>query len=212
MAHASVALAQARTLLNDDLATVWTDAALLPKLQIAHQEIQSALWAVGSPVVREESYYNTGMILVDIGALNLGASQPADLLAPTKLFEWDWATGPVFTNPIEMTEVFFIPSGVAQSAKLLYWCWKEELITFLGSTAKRGISIQYRKLLTVPTLTTSELGIAFAESYIGPRVAALAAGSVGNDNVLKIATEMAATNFAKVLAVNRGQQKPSDRP
>jgi len=207
MAQASVALAQARTLLNDDLATVWVDAALLPKLQIAHQELQSALWAVGSPVVREES----SILTVNIGDLNLGVNQPADMLAPTQLYEYAWV-GSAWVTPVQMTEVFFLPSGVSQTTKLLHWCWKEELITFLGSTAKCGVVIRYRKLLTIPTLTTSELGIAFAEAYVGPRVAALAAGSVGNADVLKIATEMAATNFAKVLAVNRGQQKPSNRP
>ena len=207
MALASVALAQARTLLNDDLATVWTDAALFPKLQIAHQELQSALWEVGSPVVREES----NLLTVNIGELNLGVNQPSDMLAPTQLYEYVW-TGSAWGTPVQMTEVFFIPSDIAQTAKLLYWCWKEELITFLGSTAKCGVVIRYRKLLTVPTLTTSDLGIAFAESYLGPRIAALAAGSIGNADVLKLATDMAATNFAKVLTANRGQQKPSNRP
>lgn len=208
MALTSVALTQARTLLNDDLATVWTDASLFPKLQIAHQELQTALWEIGSPVVREE----VGPLLVGIGETSLGEFQPADLLAPTRLFEYDWAAGPAYTGPVEMTEVFFIPSNVAQTATLRYWCWKEEIITFLGATEKRGVLIQYRKLLTVPTLVTSELGIAFAESYIGPRVAALAAGAVGNVNVLKIASGMATTNFARVLAANRGQQKPPYRP
>jgi len=206
MALASVALAQARTLLNDDLATVATDAVLFPKLQIAHQELQTALWEVGSPVVREQSV----VALVDIGALVV--TQPADMLTPTQLWEYDWATGPVYTNPVPMTEVFFVPSDIAQTTKLVYWCWREETITFLGSSAKRGVVIQYRKLLTVPTATTSDLGIAFAEAYLGPRVAALLAGSLGNADVLKLASAMAAVNFGKVLVANRGQQKPASRP
>jgi hypothetical protein len=205
MALASVALAQARTLLNDDLASIWSDAALIPKLQIAHQELQGALWDVGSPVVREEST----VITVAIGAVTLGVSQPADLLAPMKLYEYD---SPSNLNPVEMTEVFYIPKNIAQTTKLVYWCWRKETIMFLGSSMARGVLVQYRKLLTIPTVVGSDLGITFAEMYLGPRAAALAAGSVGNEAVLKIATDMASSAFAKVLSANRGQQTPPTKP
>lgn len=208
MANASVALDQARALLNDVLGTVWTNALLMPKLYIAHQELQLALWEAGSPVVRAES----STILVDIAATTLGASQPADMLAPTKLIEYDWATGPVYSNPVDMTEVFFIPKGEVAALTLKWWCWRKETIMFLGSSAKRGVVVQYRKLLTIPTVVDSALGISFAELYCGPRVAALAAGSVGNAAVLTAATEMASVNFARVISANRGQQKAPDRP
>lgn len=204
MALASVALAQARTLLNDDAASIWSDAALIPKLQIAHQELQTELWQVGSPVVREES----ALLTVSAGALTLGASQPTDLLTPTKLFEYTAAGSYVG----EMTEVFYIPKGVAQTTTLRYWCWRKELITFLGATVATQVLIQYRKLITVPTTTSSDLGIIFAELYLGPRAAALAAGSVGNEAVLTLATAMAKENWAKVIAANRGQQTPPSKP
>jgi hypothetical protein len=204
MALASVALAQARTLLNDDAASVWTDAALIPKLQIAHQELQTELWNSGSPVVRAES----SLLAVAIAATDLGLTQPADMITPTKLFEY--TTAGVYYG--EMTEVFYIPLDIAQGATLEYWCWRGEKILFLGSTVARKVKIQYRKLITVPTLSTSDLGILFAELYCGPRVAALAAGSVGNADVLKTATDMAAANFAKVITANRGQQRPVSKP
>lgn len=207
MALASVALDQARALLNDVLGTTWTNALLLPKLYIAHQELQIALWEAGSPVVRAE----VGPVTVSIGAEGLGESQPADILAPTRLLEYD-VEGESYSEPIDMTEVFFLPVGAVPEATLNYWCWRREQIMFVGATEARGVVVQYRKLLPIPTTVGDPLGIAFAELYCGPRVAALAAGSIGNSDVLKAATDMAAANFARVITANRGQQRPPDHP
>jgi len=76
----SVALAQARTFLNDTNATVWTDANLIPSMQQADQELQMHLWLIGSPVIRAM----TGPLLVPAGyAPNINANLPADFLIPT---------------------------------------------------------------------------------------------------------------------------------
>lgn len=203
MAHASVALAHARTLLNDDAAATWSDAALMPMLQVAHQELQTALWEVGSPVVREES-----SLLGVIAHAAAITTPPTDMIAPLKLYEY--TDGSALVG--EMTEVFYLPKGISEGHFLVYWCWRNEAISFLGADLATKVVVQYRKLITVPTLVTSELGMVFAELYCGPRVAALAAGSVGNAEVLKAASDMATENFAKILAANRGQQKPSNRP
>ena len=204
MAFASVALTQARTLLNDDGATLWTDVALLPKLAIAHQELQSMLWDQNSPVVREES----STLLVAIAATDLGVLQPADLLVPFRLYEYDYAVGPpvVYSNPVEMTEMIFLPLGVAATTKLIFWAWREEKIIFIGSTVARGVRVQYRKSITAPATADAEIGITLGEMYLGPRTAALGAMSVGNMEVHNSYTQMAMANFARVLAAQRGQQ------
>jgi len=204
MALASIALTQARTLLNDDAATLWTDVALLPKLAIAHQELQSMLWDQNSPVVREES----STLLVAIAATDLGVLQPADLLVPFRLYEYDYAVGPpvVYSNPVEMTEMIFLPLGVAATTKLIYWAWREEKIIFIGSTVARGVRVQYRKSITAPATAGAEIGITLGEVYLGPRTAALGAMSVGNMEVHNSYTQMAMANFARVLAAQRGQQ------
>jgi hypothetical protein len=204
MALASVALATARTLLNDDNATVWTDPILMPKLQEAHRELQTDLWLVGSPVVREV----TAPILVPAGATDLGANQPQDLVAPTALKEAESAGGAW----VDMTEVSYIPFDVAKTGKLVYWAWRGEKILFLGSTANRYVVVFYRKLITIPTAATDPIGIIFGELYLGARTAALAAGSVGNKDVYDAVTALAKANFEKVVAANRGQQKPIYKP
>ena len=79
-AQLSVALAQARTFLNDSNATVWTDANLIPSMQQADQELQMHLWLIGSPVIRSE----TGPLSVAAGYNpNINAALPNDFLIPT---------------------------------------------------------------------------------------------------------------------------------
>ncbi len=76
----SVALAQARTFLNDTNATIWTDANLIPSMQQADQEMQMKLWMIGSPVIRAM----TGPLLVPAGyGPNINANLPTDWLIPT---------------------------------------------------------------------------------------------------------------------------------
>jgi hypothetical protein len=205
MALASDALATARSLLGDAGATFWTDAVLLPLLQEAHRELQLDLWTVGSPVVRAVS----SAISVSIGAVDLGVNQPSDMINPTHAFEAASAS-PTAWEP--MTEVTHIPLDVAQTSKLVYWCWRGERILFLGSTALRYVKLQYRKKITVPALVTDQIGITFGEIYLSARIAALAAGSSGNEAAFKLATEMATLNYKKVIEANRGQQSPPVRP
>lgn len=204
MANASVALATARTLLNDDNATTWTDPILLPKLAEAHRELQVDLWEIGSPVVREES----SAIQVDTPDTTLGGNQPSDLIAPTKLIE----TSRSGSAWVDMTEVTYIPKNIAQSATLIYWAWREEVIVLLGADVNRDVIVYYRKLITIPTAVGDAIGVIFGELYLGARTAALAAGSVGNKEVYDALTTLAKTNFAKVVSSNRGQQKPISSP
>ncbi len=204
MADAGAALDTARTLLNDDNATTWTDAVLMPKLAEAHRELQVDLWEVGSPVVREES----SAIQVDAAATTLSGNQPSNLITPTKLIETT-RSGSAW---IDMTEVTYIPKNIAQSATLIYWAWREETIVFLGSSANRDVILYYRKLITIPTTVNDAIGVIFGELYLGARTAAMASGSVGNKEVYDILTALAKTNFAKVVNSNRGQQKPISSP
>src|SRR6266404_2976067 len=78
----SQVLATARTLLNDDNATTFTDFVLIPKIQEAHRELQNELWVCGSPIVRSDF-----LAALPIAAITF--APPADMLAPTEVFESD---------------------------------------------------------------------------------------------------------------------------
>lgn len=205
MALLSEALATARTWLNDDAGTNWTDGSLIPKAQEAHRELQVKLWNVGSPAVRKQS----AEITITAGATTV-ASAPADILTPFKIQEYA-ASAETLANATDMTEVFFLPNK-AVGSKLDYWAWKEEAIALLGASVDRKIVIYYRKKITIPVLTTDQIGILFGELYIGARTAAMAYGSAGNKEAYAILSSVCKENFDMVVAAHRGQQTPLQRP
>lgn len=201
-------LTQARTLLNDDTANQFPDPVLIPKVQLAHQELQTALWDCNSPSVRGVS----APIQVLAGALVIAS--PADLLCPFALIESSAATAQPW---LPVTEVFFISSlllqGTTPGATLAYWSWIQDTISFLGSTNNRWVVINYRRAITIPVANTDSLGIPYAEQYLSYRAAALAGGSLGSADSLTALTTMAAANLGKVIAANRGQQRsPINQP
>jgi hypothetical protein len=118
-----------------------------------------------------------------------------------------------------MTEVYYIsqlqnqsPPVVPVATGLIWWSWIGDDIQFLGCTAPRYVQITYRKALAMPAATGDSLGVPFAEQYLGPRIAALAGGSVGSAASLQACTEMANTNLGKVIKANRGSQMPMNKP
>lgn len=204
MANLSVALTAARTWLNDDAGTNWSDASLIPKCQEAHRELQVMLWGVGSPAVRKQS----AAITVAAGALTL--NNPADMLTPFKLQEYA-STVETIADATDMTEANFLPN-ITQATKLIFWAWKEELFQFVGASTDRKVVIYYRKSITIPSASGDAIGILFGELYIGARAAAIAHGSVGNKDAYGILSEVCKTNFGQVVAAQRGQQTPPVKP
>lgn len=206
-------LSQARTLLNDDAAGIFPDPVLIPKVQIAHQELQTTLWDCGSPIVRKIS---AGIqVLASSTSLIATGNMPADLLVPFKLSESANSNGPWTL----MTEVYYISDLQSQSppqvqgATLTWWSWIGDDIAFLGSTNNRFIQITYRRTIAIPQASSDSLGVPYAEQYLAPRAAALAGGSLQNNpQILPTLTEMAKENLARVIVANRGSQTPSAKP
>jgi len=203
--QASVVLATARTLLNDDGNTLWTDVVLMPKLAQAHRELQVKLRFAASPVMRAIADDQA------VAASAITVASPADMVEPIKLWERS-GTGGTIADYIPMTEVDPLPI-TAQAATLIWWQWSiasAEVINFLGSSAARKVRILYWRSLAVPTANTDLIGFINGELYLAPRVAALAAGSVGSKDVMDWATGLALSNIGEVILSNRGRMKPAD--
>jgi hypothetical protein len=202
----SQVLASTRTYLNDDNSTSWTDPVLIPKIQEAHRELQSQLWTIGSPILREQSStlaIPSNATQTNVTALN-PTGFPTDMLNPTAV--WEAASSP--TTWTQMTENFYIPIGYTAAATLVYWSWQEENLIVAPCTAARSIVIQYRRSIPIPAVGTDLIGILFGESYLAPRAAAICAGAVGNKDVYTAMTALAQQNFNNLLMMNRGAQNP----
>jgi hypothetical protein len=136
------------------------------------------------------------------------AGWPTDLLVPTHIEEAVAAIGPY----LPMTEINYLPPGYVATATLTYWMWQKEHLWTPPCTAIRYILVQYRNLITIPTVATSDIGVLFGEMYLSPRTAALACGTLKEYDAAKALSDLATANFTELLMANRGQQKPATRP
>lgn len=195
--NAGVVLGTARTLLNDDAATNWTDASLMPKLQHAHRELQIKLRRAAAPLMK-----TTYLEVVSAGATAF-STPPADVVAPITLWE---GPSPIVT-PINyqlMTEADPLPNLAAQTS-LVWWAWVQEAVAFLGATTTRSVKMLYWRALPIPAASTDLVGFINGELYLAPRTAALAAGSVGESERFGVLSSLAETSLGEVILSNRGR-------
>lgn len=203
MSNLSVALADARSFLNDFLggtnSTLWPDTALLPFVPYAHRQLQIELNLNGIPVIKDR----TALITVAAGVTDLSATgsnqQPSNLVTPIAMKEK--ATGSDVTNYTPLQIVDFIPDNL-QDGMLHYYCWENEKILFIGSTSIRDVYIKYRGSLTPPSASNQTIGFIFGEQYLGPRIAGLAAASVGANDSAGMLENLANTSIDKIVRMN----------
>jgi hypothetical protein len=193
----SVVLATARTLLNDDAATNWTDAALIPKAQQAHKELQIKLRRAAAPLMKNSYTENVA------ANTTVFATPPSDLVAPIQLWEKQ-QSDPVTLYQL-MTEADPLPNVVPNSSTLTWWAWQEEIVTFLGCTSIRAVKMSYWRALTLPAVNTDLIGFINGELYLAPRTAALAAGSVGQAAEMTALAGLADASLGEVIISNRGR-------
>ncbi len=184
--QASVVLNTARTLLNDDSVSLWTDAVLIPKLQQAHRELQTALRFSAAPVMK---------------------AIPADFQEPIRL--WEKAVADPQSAYVLMTESDPLPV-VAQASTLIWWQYRDEIISFISASANRLARLEYWKQLTLPVVNTDLVGFINAELYLAPRTAALASASIGEQARHDMYKALAEEKINMVILSNRGRLKPAD--
>jgi hypothetical protein len=192
MALVKDALNIARSMLNDDVMTVWGDLTLMPKFYQAHVEMETKLVLNGVFVIHEAS----ASFLVNAGATDLGVNQPKDIVTILKIKEYGAGESP--DQAIPMTEKDFIPDWMSTDT-LRIWCWREEKLLFLPANADRRVIVYYNKRLTAPTLVSDALPVVTSESYLGPKIASLACMSVHDFESGQFWAGLAEENLSKIV-------------
>lgn len=201
---AGVAFTTARTLLNDDLATLWTDVVLLPKLVQAFRELEAKLRISAASIMR--AYTDAD---VPISSTPSVYTAITDIKEPIRL--WEKAPSDPDSAYVQMTEydplpVTLFPVGTT----IQYWQWDGTNINLMGCSADRHIKVMYWRSLAEPTGNSSSLVFTDAEIFLAPRTAALAAGSVGETDVYAAMSGVASEALGLVIQANRGRQAPPD--
>lgn len=204
VATAQVAFDTARTLLNDDAGTIFTNTVLLPKLVQAFRELENALRINDASIMFKSTSATIAIGITVYPAIT-------DIIEPITL--WEKAVAAADSTYVPMTEFDPLPI-TASSTTLRYWEWDGTNINFIASTVARVVKVRYWRSLTEPTSGASSLIFIGAENYLAPRTAALMAGSLGEEKVFAAMTQVAKENLDKIVNANRGRQSPpgSTRP
>lgn len=202
MALASVALQSAREYLNDSAGMFWTDVVLMPKLQDAYRQMSVRLQLAGIPVMKTVSSVLT--VPAKTTVLNSVAGFPTDLVEPKWMKER--LPGSRNSDFVDMTQCDYIPNW-DMTNELIWWCWREQKIFLLGATNDVQVELRYVKGLGYPTAPTDELAFFYAENFLGPKTAALAASATENQTAVQEWTTEADRNFNDLIRMNiRGLQ------
>jgi hypothetical protein len=173
---ASTILTMARTaLLNDPSGAIYPDAAMYPVMNLAYQQLQTRLAAMGLGPTKETFPAQT--VTAGTVALGDGSGLPTNLLYPTEIGER--AVGD--TNPYkDMDEREWEPDIVI-GTQLGFWTWREDEIKFPGATTNRQILIKGMKSLGSISAGNSAISVINCEAWLAQRTASIAALTVGNN-------------------------------
>lgn len=200
-------LDSARTHLDDDGATLWTDPKLLPKFREAHREMEQRLALAGTPVIRDTTIDIT--VLEGTTSLNIYPDYPNDLIIePTWLKEKKVDQLESFFTP--MLEVDIIPQD-APSEGIHYWAWIRDELQLKAATTDRVVRMGYLTRLVTPQTLNQLVEVRFSELFLSYKVAAIALNSVGKSADIY---EYKANGYLEriiSLAVKNSQSLPARR-
>lgn len=192
--NAELCFVTARMMLDDQNVQLWQDNILMPMMYQAHLELQQFLKSRASPVMKGYDYLTLPHYQTQFPA-NIG-----DLTSP--IFLWERPSGSsVDFSP--MTETDVLPLTPPINSVLTYWMWFQNQIIFTGANIDTDVIVFYWRRVPVPTQPSDLIGIIDGEQYLSPRIAALAAGSVGEEATSSVANALAQSQLQVVLASNR---------
>lgn len=202
---------EARALLNDLGASIFTDTALLPLLKKAYQELQDELILNSSADFKEQDdtvFLSNGAVTTIDPAVIL-----PDLLYPLQIWEKSSNANPD-TDYELMTEFRFGPD-VVQEQKMRYWYWADEKIQIPGClTNGIVLKVKYLKLLPALVDVNSSIPIINCQTFLASRLAAIAAFSIGgNPDRAEVHNADANLRLTKIIQtlVKRQQNLPGRR-
>jgi hypothetical protein len=167
---AATALMDARVYLNDIEVATYSDARLMPALQVAFKEMSSKLIANGISNIREQSAIISVAALTDSNTGPITLTTPTDMITPIQLLER--FAGGMTSDFILMQQRDFVPD-VDPASELIYWAWIGQKIQLVGATSDNEVQVRYNGYLPIPQTVNDSLGFAIAETFLGPKIASI---------------------------------------
>ncbi len=166
------------SLMNDTAQTVYTDAAQLPYLNMALDDLQEIFELNNIPVTNEKSSALTVAAGVTVIAFSgTTPTLPAGLIEIQQL--WERTTGVIPWVP--MTRKEFIPNSREDQniTQFLIWSWIDQEIRLVESTASNDLKIDYIKSIFATPIAIGDIAVDLpiinVKQYLGFRTGALCA-------------------------------------
>ena len=171
---ASTVLVSSAALMNDPNQTQYTNAALLPYLRIAMQELQEFYELHSIPVTQRVS----AVINMPAGTIEVGFDPTVPTL-PDNLVEIVqlWESNEGQNQWIPMTKQSFLPHYLegAEVGYFIYWVWEDNKIKVLPSNNDNDIKIDYIAQLFNDVIDEdTQIGVINAKTFLEFRTAGLA--------------------------------------
>lgn len=171
MATANEVMNLARTHLNDVAANQWTNAVLLPCLQIAQKELAIHLAEQNFPYLREISVDTA----VPVGTNDI--SGPSDMVYPIMIKEKPNGADDIFLTEVE--QKFWEGIEIPSAEDIYRWCWRKQRIYFNNHSTDREIRLFYLANLIDVVDENTQLLITYTDVVLSKRTAAIAARDLG---------------------------------
>ncbi len=193
------ALDTAASLNNDTDRAVYTNAVMLPYLQVALQELQETYEENQIPVTTKSEE----VLSIPAGTSVIGFATtpalPSDLIEISELWERNHNIDPF----VEMVRCDYLPhyqQGV-ENSQFVWWAWQRNAIHVLPSNSINDLKLDYICNL-FPTLTLGTIddaiGVINALTFLQFRTGALAAQFIGENE-----TRAESLNQMAILAIQR---------
>lgn len=187
-------------LMNDPSKTKYTNAKMIPLLNIALQELREVFELNNVPVT---DTFTSDPINIPAGydhiAFNngLNPSLPTDLVEPKVVWERPEGIDPF----IQMTRLDFLPrewSGV-ETNQFIWYTWQAQEIRFLPSNQDNDIKLDYiRQIFPPVTDANSQINVINAATFLEYRGGGLCAEFLGENP-----TRATSLNTDAILALDR---------
>lgn len=190
-------------LLNDTAKSAFSDANMLPYLNIAVDELQEVLEQNNISITNEVS---TGLIVTAGTTVILATQLPPDLIEIRGLYE---RTNGSSEDYQIMTRVEFLPPFVEQLQSLVYFTYQNQEIRFIGATSDRQLLLEYiAKRLPKLVQLHDPITLINAKTFLEYRGAALCAMFIGeNEQRAQVLNSQASEALDRFLTINiKGKQ------
>ena len=170
---------KSRALLNDQIASVFTDTVLLPYLQMAYNDLRLECEDNNIPFTNITSEG----ITIPAGVKNIGGNGgpalPADLVEIVEMYERLAGTNNDF---MLMQRRIFIPKTEYETTYLGVYSWQGQIVHFIGATSDIEVKIDYvsQNIGEIVDANT-QIRVYNSISFLWFRTAALAANYIGEN-------------------------------